>query len=169
MDAALLLALVTTVAGARLKMLSDAFAFEFGSSRGSREKDTQLADFRQALIDVGKDSRQAATEQQQQSAGIAQQAIKVTDQVVAAGVEAVAAGATAAQNLVASVLRRDFVGDLIEGQIQRAGLCFVRRPGSDARAPAGLCGRSARAMRRLRKERAVRGGRRRRATCRGER
>ena len=83
MDAALLLALVTTVAGARLKMLSDAFAFEFGSSRGSREKDTQLADFRQALIDVGKDSRQAATEQQQQSAGIAQQAIKVTDQVVA--------------------------------------------------------------------------------------
>lgn len=32
------LALITTIAGALLKMMSDAFAFEFGSSAGSKEK-----------------------------------------------------------------------------------------------------------------------------------
>lgn len=46
------LALVTTIAGALLKMLSDAFAFEFGSSAGSKNKDHQIERFQEALIDV---------------------------------------------------------------------------------------------------------------------
>jgi hypothetical protein len=110
-----LLALVTTVAGALLKMLSDAFAFEFGSSRGSREKDTQLSDFREALVTVGRENRQAATEiireQQQQVPNIAQQVIKATE-------GAAAAGAATVQTAVDSVLnRRDFVGQLVAGEV----------------------------------------------------
>lgn len=45
------LALLTTIAGALLKMLSDAFAFEFGSSAGSKEKDAQIEKFQKVLID----------------------------------------------------------------------------------------------------------------------
>jgi hypothetical protein len=111
-----LLALVTTVAGALLKMLSDAFAFEFGSSRGSREKDTQLADFRTALVNVGRENRRAATEiireQQQQLPAMTQQVLKAAD-------SAVAAGAAAVQGAVESVMhqRRDFVGQLVKGEV----------------------------------------------------
>ena len=117
-----LLALVTTIAGALLKMLSDAFAFEFGSSRGSREKDTQLADFREAMIQVGKDNRRAATEiirdSQAQIPNIAQQVIKATDTAIAAGASAVATGSAAAAKVVDKVLeRRDFVGQLVAGQL----------------------------------------------------
>lgn len=46
------LALLTTIAGALLKMLSDAFAFEFGSSMGSKEKDAQIESIQKALIDT---------------------------------------------------------------------------------------------------------------------
>jgi hypothetical protein len=45
------LALLTTIAGALLKMFSDAFAFEFGSSAGSKEKTEQIQRVQQALID----------------------------------------------------------------------------------------------------------------------
>jgi hypothetical protein len=45
------LALLTTIAGALLKMLSDAFAFEFGSSVGSKEKDATIENIQKALID----------------------------------------------------------------------------------------------------------------------
>lgn len=48
------LALVTTVAGALLKMISDAFAFEFGSSKGSKAKDRQIDDIQQALVEVAR-------------------------------------------------------------------------------------------------------------------
>ncbi len=41
--------LLTTVAGVLLKMLSDAFAFEFGSSQGSKDKDKLLARFQDQL------------------------------------------------------------------------------------------------------------------------
>lgn len=57
------LALVTTIAGALLKMLSDAFAFEFGSSRGSKEKDAQIEGFKQALVRVGEERRAAVGDQ----------------------------------------------------------------------------------------------------------
>ncbi|MBE3636679.1 hypothetical protein [Mangrovicoccus algicola] len=50
------LALITTIAGALLKMLSDAFAFEFGSSRGSKEKDAQITEFKQAMLQFGSES-----------------------------------------------------------------------------------------------------------------
>ncbi len=49
------LALVTTIAGALLKMLSDAFAFEFGSSSGSKEKDAQIENIQKALLDGAKE------------------------------------------------------------------------------------------------------------------
>ena len=49
---AAVLTLITTIAGALLKMLSDAFAFEFGSSAGSKGKDVQIERFQEALIDV---------------------------------------------------------------------------------------------------------------------
>jgi hypothetical protein len=49
------LALVTTVAGALLKMISDAFAFEFGSSKGSKAKDRQIDDIQRALVEVAKE------------------------------------------------------------------------------------------------------------------
>ncbi len=110
-----LLALVTTVAGALLKMLSDAFAFEFGSSRGSKEKDTQLADFRDSLVTVGRENREAAKEiireQQQQMPNLAEQVAKATG-------GAASAGAAAVQTAVDSVLkRRDFVGQLVAGEV----------------------------------------------------
>lgn len=46
-------AFVSTVAGALLKMLSDAFAFEFGSSRGSKQKSAQIDEFSSQLKEVG--------------------------------------------------------------------------------------------------------------------
>jgi hypothetical protein len=48
------LALVTTISGALLKMLSDAFAFEFGSSAGSKEKDAHIENIQRALIDTAR-------------------------------------------------------------------------------------------------------------------
>jgi hypothetical protein len=55
------LALLTTIAGALLKMLSDAFAFEFGSSLGSKDKDATIENFQRALIDTAQ-SRNARLE-----------------------------------------------------------------------------------------------------------
>lgn len=56
------LALLTTIAGALLKMLSDAFAFEFGSSAGSKEKDAQIEKFQKALIDKAQARSEAVTD-----------------------------------------------------------------------------------------------------------
>ena len=47
--------LVTTVAGVLLKMVSDAFAFEFGSSQGSKAKDAQIARFQEQLGEVSRE------------------------------------------------------------------------------------------------------------------
>lgn len=47
--------LLTTVAGVLLKMLSDAFAFEFGSSRGSKNKEAMLGEFQRSLAAVAAD------------------------------------------------------------------------------------------------------------------
>ncbi len=46
--------LLTTVAGVLLKMLSDAFAFEFGSSQGSKAKDALIARFQDQLRDLAR-------------------------------------------------------------------------------------------------------------------
>lgn len=61
------LALLTTIAGALLKMLSDAFAFEFGSSMGSKEKDATIESFQRALIDTAQ-SRNARLEAERMAA-----------------------------------------------------------------------------------------------------
>ncbi len=55
--------LITTIAGVLLKMVSDAFAFEFGSSQGSKNKDEQIRLFQRQLADL---SRDRATEAQRQ-------------------------------------------------------------------------------------------------------
>lgn len=48
------LALITTIAGALLKMFSDAFAFEFGSSRGSKDKSDMIGKITDNLEEVGR-------------------------------------------------------------------------------------------------------------------
>ena len=50
------LALLTTIAGALLKMLSDAFAFEFGSSSGSKEKAAHIESIQTALVETAREA-----------------------------------------------------------------------------------------------------------------
>lgn len=101
--------LVTTVAGALLKMLSDAFAFEFGSSRGSKQKDDQILEFKNALMQAGEERDRTAREviQQQQ-----RRIENAEDKVLQAA--RLPAAAAAAEEAPAS---RDFVGDLIAGRV----------------------------------------------------
>ena len=61
------LALLTTIAGALLKMLSDAFAFEFGSSVGSKEKDAHIENMQKALMSTAQ-ARNARLETEQAEA-----------------------------------------------------------------------------------------------------
>ena len=57
------LALLTTIAGALLKMLSDAFAFEFGSSAGSKEKTAHIEQMQTALIEAARERGRAEREE----------------------------------------------------------------------------------------------------------
>lgn len=102
------LALVTTVAGALLKMLSDAFAFEFGSSRGSKEKTEEIF---QLSRDSQQETVRAGKAAQQQAASVAARVARATTSAITTG----AATATA----VAEQARkpRDFVGQLVRGEI----------------------------------------------------
>jgi hypothetical protein len=114
------LALLSAVAGALLKMLSDAFAFEFGSSRGSKEKDDQLREFKDALIRVGEERQTATREiirtQQEGLAAVAKTAVKTA---AAAGAGAAAAGAPTGAGPAAAAAPgpRDFVAQLVSGRI----------------------------------------------------
>ncbi len=103
------LALITTVSGALLKMLSDAFAFEFGSSRGSREKTEDL-------IAISRTNQQATARAvqtaQTQAAAVAARVVQATTSAVTTG----AAAATVAAEAAASK-PRDFVGQLVRGEI----------------------------------------------------
>jgi hypothetical protein len=65
------LALLTTIAGALLKMLSDAFAFEFGSSSGSKEKDAHIESIQKALIDTAQ-ARTSRLEDERTAAHVVQ-------------------------------------------------------------------------------------------------
>ncbi|MBP7240686.1 hypothetical protein, partial [Amaricoccus sp.] len=103
------LALITTVAGALLKMLSDAFAYEFGSSRGSKEKTEDLIAINEA--------NQAATARavktaQTQAATVAARVVQETKAAVTTG----AATATAVAETLANPKPRDFVGQLVRGE-----------------------------------------------------
>ncbi|MBM9595883.1 hypothetical protein [Roseitranquillus sediminis] len=51
------IALLTTIAGALLKMLSDAFAFEFGSSSGSKEKTQHIETIQRQLIETARENQ----------------------------------------------------------------------------------------------------------------
>lgn len=98
------LGLITTVAGACLKMFSDAFAFEFGSSRGSKEKDNTIDQFQERLAAVARDQTSANRE-----------TIREQQQLLAASIPAGLPQAIAAE--LAPDGPRDFVGALIRGAI----------------------------------------------------
>ena len=105
------LALITTVAGALLKMLSDAFAYEFGSSRGSKEKTIDLMDLSRSNQSATARAVQSA---QTQAAAVAKQVVRETKSAMTTG----AAAATVAAEAVATAAKpRDFVGQLVRGEI----------------------------------------------------
>ncbi|NDW00111.1 hypothetical protein [Salipiger sp. PrR002] len=93
-----LIALLTTIAGALLKMFSDAFAFEFGSSRGSKNKDDQIEEFNQALLAVGRKQQDRTQEMLREN----------LDKRTVVAVEAEASAITVA----AAAGKRDFVAEL---------------------------------------------------------
>lgn len=106
------LALITTVAGALLKMLSDAFAFEFGSSRGSKEKDAQITDFKQALVQAGKERQDADKEIiLSQNKTAAKTAQEVRREIIVSPQLAESAEPRPVQ------AKRDFVSDLQAGRV----------------------------------------------------
>jgi len=74
--------LLTTVAGVLLKMLSDAFAFEFGSSQGSKTKDTLIARFQDQLQEL---ARQRADDPKRESRTARAAARAAKDAVAEAG------------------------------------------------------------------------------------
>ncbi|NBB68784.1 MAG: hypothetical protein GVY33_00445 [Alphaproteobacteria bacterium] len=74
--------LLTTVAGVLLKMLSDAFAFEFGSSQGSKSKDTLIARFQDQLQEL---ARQRADDPKRESRTARAAARAAKDAVAEAG------------------------------------------------------------------------------------
>lgn len=56
------LGLITTIAGALLKMFSDAFAFEFGSSRGSKDKSEEINKITDDMKKVGLEQTKALSD-----------------------------------------------------------------------------------------------------------
>nr|WP_319516586.1 hypothetical protein [uncultured Cohaesibacter sp.] len=105
-----ILALVTTVSGALLKMFSDAFAFEFGSSRGSKEKDLQVREFKEALLQIGKDG-------QREMADVAKAQVKRLDMVKRREDTSSQFVATQTEDQTQMPTSRNFVKQLIMGNI----------------------------------------------------
>lgn len=107
------LALVTTIAGALLKMLSDAFAFEFGSSAGSKDKDYQIDRFQKALIDVNQAQAERSERAMPQSRYAPGGNTTITDgPVVAVGDASVIDVSDDPTSGDRIRRRRDFVGEL---------------------------------------------------------
>lgn len=109
-----------TISGALLKMLSDAFAFEFGSSRGSKEKAEEAAEFKNAILRLGEE-RQADIQEivraQQKSLQEAQAALQ-NSVPAAAAVASVVATQTAEAVTQAVQQTRDFVAQLVSGNLE---------------------------------------------------
>lgn len=101
------LALLTTIAGALLKMLSDAFAFEFGSSMGSKEKDAQIESIQKALIDTA----QTRTAQLQVERDEAQ--AMVQQRPVQSILSLPEGETTTVTTTISSAPTRDFVAELV--------------------------------------------------------
>ena len=91
------IALLTTIAGALLKMLSDAFAFEFGSSAGSKEKTAHIETIQRQLIESARESQRN----------------RVSELVGPAARQA-AGPPSASLGPTPATQRRDFVAELIE-------------------------------------------------------
>jgi len=112
------LTFIATISGALLKMLSDAFAFEFGSSRGSKEKDEQAAELRDSILKLGQERQNADQEvirSQEKRLGEAQTAL--TTSVPASVVATVTAQAADAASEAAQQTR-DFVAQLVSGKLE---------------------------------------------------
>jgi hypothetical protein len=114
------IALISTIAGALLKMFSDAFAFEFGTSRASEAKDDQIAALKENLMKFSDDRHR------EKNTIIARQQAQLTSlQGAPADPGATAplprprpAGAQAAGAATGhAAAPRDFVGRLIAGQV----------------------------------------------------
>jgi hypothetical protein len=111
------LALVTTIAGALLKMMSDAFAFEFGSSSGSKEKDRLIGDFKEALVRVGEERQTAARETTREIIRNQQEGLATVTRAFVKTVGAANGAAPTATAANQPPPPRDFVADLIAGRI----------------------------------------------------
>ena len=118
------LALLTTIAGALLKMLSDAFAFEFGSSLGSKEKDAHIENIQKALMGTA-EARNARLEAEQAEARATASRPSETAPASPAPATAAASAPAAAvpsepsrsepeQRTTVRVSGRDFVAELVQ-------------------------------------------------------
>lgn len=107
------LGLITTIAGALLKMFSDAFAFEFGSSRGSKEKDEQIRVFQEQLETVGREN--AAITRKVVNANVVQAAAPA-----AAALAGSMAGGAAAQSVADAVEKVEAAAAQATAQLAQA-------------------------------------------------
>lgn len=115
------LALLTTIAGALLKMLSDAFAFEFGSSAGSKEKDATIESIQKALIDTAQ-TRNARIEAERDDAQArVAQFTGAAQPLRGSGAASTVASASAAdvaaptdRGTTVRITGRDFVAELVQ-------------------------------------------------------
>lgn len=102
------LALLTTISGVLLKMISDAFAFEFGSSRGSKEKDEIITEFKQALTRIGSSRR----EQEEGEPGDRREETRASQ-----GAPRARASVPSPESEAESRPSRDFVGEIVSGRV----------------------------------------------------
>jgi hypothetical protein len=93
-------------------MLSDAFAFEFGSSRGSKEKDEQIARFQESLERINQGREASARDMIRAQEERITQAQQAVFQTAARSVPAVAAALAAEPEGP-----RDFVAQLVRGEV----------------------------------------------------
>ncbi len=107
-------ALLTTIAGALLKMLSDAFAFEFGSSSGSKEKDATIDGIQKALMDTNRArNAQLETESTAAQARVSTQAAEAMQKLTAPSAPARVEPEEPETEVAAKVRSRDFVAELV--------------------------------------------------------
>lgn len=107
------LALLTTVAGALLKMLSDAFSYEFGSSRGSKDK---TADLLRVTSDNRQATARAVQSAQTQAASVAARVAQATTSALTTGAATAAVVAETVADTVAPK-QRNFVDMLVRGEV----------------------------------------------------
>lgn len=105
-------ALLTTIAGALLKMLSDAFAFEFGSSSGSKEKDATIDGIQKALMDTAR-SRNAQLEGEREAVRTMALSRPADPEPKPPASVPAGPGQESETTVKASIKSRDFVAELV--------------------------------------------------------